>query len=108
MATETFFRFADSHRDVFKILFGHSAEFDTLLRELHELFIEDAEENYTAGVASGVFEPMRPVIVANAMVGMLSQVVSWWIDHEEVSIAEITQTTQRLLMHGTALQKENP
>jgi AcrR family transcriptional regulator len=103
VATETFFRFADSHRDVFKILFGHSAQFDTLLRELHELFIEDADENYTAGVADGVFAPMPPAIVANAIIGMLSQVVSWWIDHAEVSIEEITQTTQRLLMHGTAL-----
>ncbi len=106
VATETFFRFAGSHRDVFKILFGHSAQFDALLRELHELFIEDAEENYTAGVAERVFAPMRPAIVANAIVGMLSQLVSWWIDHRDVSIEEITQTTQRLLMNGTALQGE--
>src|SRR5258705_13568357 len=28
VATETFFRFADRNRDVFKILFGHSAQFD--------------------------------------------------------------------------------
>src|SRR4051812_48240850 len=98
VATATFFRFAGSHRDVFKILFGHSALFDSLLRELHAVFIADGEENYTDGVDAGVFAPMRSAIVANAIVGMLSQVVSWWIDHEEVSIEEITQTTQRLLM----------
>src|SRR3954470_20934378 len=39
VATATFFQFARTHRDVFRILFGHSAQFDTLLRELHAVFI---------------------------------------------------------------------
>ena len=46
-----------------------------------QLFIADIEENFTAGVAAGVFAPMRPAIAANAIVGMLSQLMSWWIDH---------------------------
>ena len=108
VATATFFRFARDHRDVFRILFGHSAQFDTLLHELHQVFIADSQENYVGGVEAGVFVSMRAPIVANAIVGMLSQVVSWWIDHEEVSIDEITQTTQRLLMFGMAQSKENP
>jgi AcrR family transcriptional regulator len=108
VATATFFQFARDHRDVFRILFGHSAQFDTLLHELHQVFIADGEDNYVAGVDAGVFVRMRAPIVANAIVGMLSQVVSWWIDHEEVSIEEITQTTQRLLMFGMAQSKENP
>ncbi len=107
VATETFFRFAHANRDLFRILFGHSAQFDTLVRDLHRLFIADSEENHRRGVAAGVFAPLRPAIVAQAVVGMLSQVVSWWLEHQDIPIEEIISTTQRLLMEGTAV-KENP
>ena len=105
--TETFFRFAARNRDVFKILFGHSAQFDELLREVHQLFIVDAEENHARGVASGAFKPFRGAIVAQGIVGMLSQVVSWWLEHNDVSIEEITDTVTSMLQEGIAV-KENP
>jgi AcrR family transcriptional regulator len=106
VGAETFFRFADANRDVFKILFGHSAHFDALLREVHQIFIRDIEENYTLGVEAGVFRPIRPALVAQAIVGMLSQLVSWWIDREDVSTEEIMHATHRLLMDGTVLKEE--
>lgn len=106
VAIETFFRFADSNRDVFKILFGHSAQFDALLREVYQLFIVDIEENYAGGVAAGVFKPFRPAIVAQAVVGMLSQVVSWWVENDHISVDEIMHTISRMLMEGNAV-KEN-
>lgn len=102
----TFFRFADANRDVFRILFGHSAQFDALLREVHSIFIADIEENFTSGIAAGVFKPMRPALVAQAIVGMLSQIVHWWFDHEDVPIEEMIATTHRLLTQGTAISKE--
>jgi AcrR family transcriptional regulator len=107
VATETFFRFADRNRDVFKILFGHSAQFDELLREVHQVFIGDIEENQASGVAAGAFKPFRPAIVARAVVGMLSQVVSWWLEQDDVSIEEITSTVHRMIQDGIAV-KENP
>jgi AcrR family transcriptional regulator len=107
VAIETFFQFAASNRDVFKILFGHSAQFDSLLHELHQLFIADTEENHVRGLETGAFKPFRPAIVANAIVGSLSQVVSWWIEHEDVPVEEVTHTIYCLLMEGSAV-KENP
>jgi len=104
-AIETFFRYADSNREVFKILFGHSAHFDALLREVHQLFIVDIEENHARGVAAGVLQSFRPAIVAQAVVGMLSQVVSWWLEHEDISVEEITHTISRLLMEGNAAKE---
>lgn len=103
-ATETFFRFAGANRDVFKILFGHSAQFDSLLHEVHDLFIADIEQTYAEGVTAGAFKPFRTALVSQAVVGMLSQLVSWWIEHDEVSLEEITETTHRLLRDGTALR----
>ena len=100
-AISTFFRFAAENRDVFRILFGHSAQFDTLLREVHALFVDDIEKSYAEGVSAGVFEPFRATIVAQAIVGMLSQLVSWWLDHQEISLEEITETAHRLIHEGT-------
>lgn len=105
VAIETFFRFADSNRDVFKILFGHSPHFNALLREVHQLFIADIEENHARGVAAGVFQPFRPAIVAQAVVGMLSQVVSWWLENEDIAVEEITHTISRLLMEGNVAKE---
>lgn len=103
---ETFFRFAAANRDVFKILFGHSAQFDELLREVHQIFIADIETDFAAGVRAGVFRDLPPAFAAQAIVGMLTQVTSWWLDHQNVSIEEITSMTHRMLTQGTTVQGE--
>ncbi len=103
---ETFFRFAAENRDVFKILFGHSAEFDELLREVHRIFIADIEADFSAGVAVGAFRDLPPAFAAQAIVGMLTQVTSWWIDRQDVSIEEISAMTHRMLTQGTTVQGE--
>jgi AcrR family transcriptional regulator len=103
----TFFRFAAENRDVFKILFGHSAQFDELLREVHQIFIADIEADFAAGAAAGVFHAdLPPAFAAQAIVGMLSQVVSWWLEHQEISIEDITTMTHRMLTQGTTVQGE--
>lgn len=102
----TFFRFAADNRDVFKILFGHSAQFDELLREVHQIFIADIESDFAAGVSAGVFRDLPPAFAAQAIVGMLSQVTSWWLDRRDISIEEITTMTHRMLTQGTTVQGE--
>lgn len=102
IATATFFHFAERNRDVFKILFGHGAQSNELLREVHQLFIVDAEGNHARGVAAGAFKPFRSAIVAQAIIGMLSQVVSWWLEHDDIAIEEITDTVTRMLQEGIA------
>lgn len=102
----TFFRFAADNRDVFKILFGHSAQFDELLREVHQIFIADIEQDFAEGVAAGVFHDLPPTFAAQAIVGMLSQVVSWWLERQEISIEDITTMTHRMLTQGTTVQGE--
>ncbi len=104
---ETFFRFAAANRDVFKILFGHSAQFDELLREVHQIFIADIEHDFAAGVDAGVFRDLPPAFAAQAIVGMLSQVTSWWLDRRDISIEEITTMTHRMLTQGTTVQGEH-
>ena len=105
VATATLFQFADSNREVFKILFGHGAHFNELLHEVHQLFIVDAEENQARGVAMGAFKPFRPTIVAQAVVGLVSQVVSWWVEQKDVGVEEITDTVTRILQEGIAVKE---
>lgn len=108
VGTATFFRFAAENRDVFKILFGHSAQFDELLREVHQIFIADIETDFAAGVGAGVFRDLPPAFAAQAIVGMLSQVTSWWLDRRDISIEAITTMTHRMLTQGTTVQGEHP
>ncbi len=103
---ETFFRFAAANRDVIKILFGHSAQFDELLREVHQIFIADIEADFAAGVSAGVFRDLPPAFAAQAIVGMLTQVTSWWLDRQDISIEDITSMTHRMLTQGTTVQGE--
>src|SRR5215831_17548458 len=67
------FRFARDNREVFKIVFGHAAAYEDLIRRAQALFIADVEETIREGTATGVFAPLSPAIVAQAVIGMATQ-----------------------------------
>src|SRR5438552_8572549 len=54
-ANRAFFRFARDNREVFKIVFGHAAAFNDLIRRAQALFIADLEKTVREGIASGAF-----------------------------------------------------
>src|SRR5437660_11420009 len=99
-ANRAFFRFARDNREVFKIVFGHAAAYNDLIRRAQALFIADIEKEIREGIASGAFAPLPPALVAQAVVGMSTQVISWWTEHESVPIETLTATTTRLALHG--------
>jgi AcrR family transcriptional regulator len=101
-ANAAFFRFAHENREVFKIVFGHAAAYNDLIRRAQALFIADVEETVRAGVASGLFGPLPPALVAQAVVGMATQMISWWTEHESVPIETLIETTTTLALHGIA------
>jgi len=67
-ANRAFFRFARDNREVFKIVFGHAAAFNGLIRRAQALFIADLEKTVREGIASGAFAPLPPALVAQ----------QWW------------------------------
>ena len=95
-----FFRFARDNREVFKIVFGHAAAYEELIRRAQALFIADIEKTVREGIASGAFAPLPPAIVAQAVVGMATQVISWWTEHESVPIDSLIDTTTTLALRG--------
>jgi len=95
-----FFRFARDNRQVFKIVFGHGAAYEDLIRRAQALFIADIEETIREGIAAGDFAPVAPTIVAQAVVGMATQVIAWWTEHESVPIETLIDTTTTLALRG--------
>src|SRR5437763_15783133 len=99
-ANRAFFRFALENREVFKIVFGHAAAYNDLIRRAQALFIADLEKTVREGIASGAFVPLPPALVAQAVVGMATQMISWWTEHASVPIDTLIETTTTLALHG--------
>jgi AcrR family transcriptional regulator len=99
-ATETFFRFAQENRELFRIVFGHEASFHDVVRRSQEMFTRDVMENLAAGMSSGAFRTGDQRIWAHAFIGMSLQVVSWWVEQEGVSLADVTRSLSDLAFHG--------
>ena len=101
-ANQAFFSFAQDNRDLLKIIFGHGNAFNELLRQVYTVFVTDAAARFTEGVNNKEFRPLPPFIVANAMVGMFAQVVSWWIEQDEPSAEAMAETMTDFVLHGFA------
>jgi AcrR family transcriptional regulator len=99
-ANAAFFRFAQENREVFKIVFGHAAAYDDLIRRAQGLFIADIERTIREGIAIGVFGDLPPALVAQAVIGMATQTISWWTEHESVPIDTLIETTTTLALRG--------
>jgi AcrR family transcriptional regulator len=99
-ANAAFCRFAQDNREVFKIVFGHGAAYNDVVRRAQGLFAADIELTVREGIASGVFVPLPPAIVAQAMVGMATQVLSWWTSHDSVPIETLDASMTALTLRG--------
>jgi AcrR family transcriptional regulator len=99
-ANTAFCRFAGANREVFRIVFGHGAAYNDVVRRAQALFAADVEETLREGIASGEFAPLPPPIAAQAMVGIATQVLSWWTEHPSVPIETLDQTMTTLALRG--------
>ena len=100
LRTLTFFRFAQENRELFRIVFGHGASFHDVVRRCQEGFIRDLHENIAAGIEHGDLRRGDAMIWAQAFIGMSLQVVSWWIEQENVPIEQVAASLSDLALHG--------
>jgi AcrR family transcriptional regulator len=101
-ANEAFCRFADENREVFRIVFGHGAAYNDVVRRAQAMFAADVEVTLREGIASGVFAPLPPALVAQAVVGMATQVLSWWTEHPSPPLTPLHETLTTLALRGLA------
>jgi AcrR family transcriptional regulator len=95
-----FCRFAHENREVFKIVFGHAAAFNDAIRRAQALFAADIEETVREGIEAGVFAAVPPAVAGQAVVGMATQLLSWWTEHEAVPMDTLQGTLRTLALHG--------
>lgn len=96
------FAFAQDHRELFKIVFGHGNAFHEMLRQVYMMFIHDTAERVRDGMTQKVYRPVNPDIAANALVGMFAQSVSWWVERETPSAEEMADEMTAFMLHGLA------
>lgn len=101
--TLTFFRFAQENRELFRIVFGHGASFHDVVRRCQEGFIRDLYESITAGMEIGALREGDAMIWAQAFIGSSLQVVSWWIEQEDVPIEDVAASLSDLALYGMAV-----
>jgi AcrR family transcriptional regulator len=97
---EIFFRFAQEHRELFRIVFGHGATFHDVVQRTQQVFAEDVRANLAEGMDTQVFRRNDPTILAQAFIGMSLQVVSWWLDHPEVALSDVVASLLDFVSHG--------
>ncbi len=97
---EVFFLFAAQNRDLFRIIFGHDASFNDVVRSAQEMFAANIVQNIQGGIDAGIFRKGHAQIWAQALVGMCIHAVSWWVEHDEVSAAEVAGQVAELAQHG--------
>lgn len=100
-----FCRFAQQNRQVFRIVFGHPAAYHDVVRRAQSLFAADVEESIREGVASGAFTPVPIPVAAQAVVGMATQILSWWTEHESVPIETLEDTMSTIALYGIVPRK---
>lgn len=99
-ANVAFCRFAQENREVFRIVFGHPAAYHDAIRRAQDLFAADVEENIRQGIAAGAFAPVPSAVAAQAVVGMATQILSWWTEHESIAIEALQDAMTTIALHG--------
>ena len=100
LANTAFCRFAYENREVFRIVFGHAAAYHEVIRRAQDLFAADIERNIRDGIASGALVPIPAAIAAQAVVGMATQILSWWTEHPEIAKESLEETMTTIALHG--------
>jgi AcrR family transcriptional regulator len=99
-ANVAFCRFAQENREVFRIVFGHPAAYHDAIRRAQDLFAADVEENIRQGIAAGAFAPVPSAVAAQAVVGMATQILSWWTEHESIAMETLQDAMTTIALHG--------
>ena len=99
-ANAAFCRFAHENREVFRIVFGHAAAYHDVIRRAQALFAADVEENVREGIADGVLVPVPTAVAAQAIVGMATQILSWWTENPSIPMKTLEETMSTIALHG--------
>jgi AcrR family transcriptional regulator len=78
----------------FRIVFGHGPAFLDLMVRVHQTFIDDLRLDLEPAIGS------QADAVAHLTIGMLSQAITWLLEREDLSLAELKETTVNFALGG--------
>jgi AcrR family transcriptional regulator len=78
----------------FRIVFGHGPAFLDLMVRVHQTFIDDLRIDLEPAIGS------QADAVAHLTIGMLSQAITWLLEREDLSLAELKETTVNFALGG--------
>ena len=98
---EALFDFASQNRDTIRILFGQDA--GDAGSQLLDAFATSIAEGRRHAIAMGEMpSEIDAAVLSQALVGMLSRVLLWWIeDPDPIARATAIETLTRILLSGT-------
>ena len=98
---EALFDFASQNRDTIRILFGQDA--GTAGSQLLDAFATSIAEGRRHAIAMGEMpSEIDAAVLSQALVGMLSRVLLWWIeDPDPIARETAIETLTRILLSGT-------
>jgi AcrR family transcriptional regulator len=99
-STAALCRFANDNREVFRVVFGHGGTYHDAVRDAQALFAADIEDTIERGAAAGLFSDIDPALAAQAALGMSTQLLAWWTEHDHVAIETLEQTLSVLTLNG--------
>jgi AcrR family transcriptional regulator len=78
----------------FRIVFGHGPAFLDLMVRVHQTFIDDLRIDLEPAIGS------QADAVAHLTIGMLSRAITWLLEREDLSLAELKETTVNFALGG--------
>jgi AcrR family transcriptional regulator len=100
--TETLVGYAAEHPAFFRILFSTEVAMTAAGAELQGLLTAHQEERLREGIDEGYFRgDLEPAVAAQAVIGMLAQVLHWWTqDPSRASREVVVDTITGLRLSG--------
>ena len=80
--------------ELFRIVFGHGPAFLDLMVRVHQTFIDDLRIDLEPAIGT------QADAVAHLTIGMLSQAITWLLEREDLSLAELKETTVNFALGG--------
>jgi AcrR family transcriptional regulator len=102
--------FAEENRNFVRILFGRRQEAADVGADVLERLAESSERVWRVRIESGnAHGDLHPMVVAEALVGMLSRVVAWWAEDPGCAPREdVVRTLTQLQLRGAYPRTSTP
>ena len=101
--SEALVSFAEENRDLVRILFSRDSEAAAVEADVLNDLADTIATNRRARIAAGEMpSELHPDVLAQALVGLLSRVVAWWVENPERASREaVVETLTRIQRGGT-------